>query len=91
MENNLITIKIDRVIEERPKSLKLQIPFKMEDKEYYWSFWLPKSKTLVGTNSTITIPKSFIYRMKEGLQKHTFTEIRYVAKYRSNKIRFIKV
>lgn len=94
MENKVttITLKFDRVLEERPKAVKLQIPFtiKGEDKEYYWGFWLPKSKVLVGNDNRVIIPVSFIHQLKLNLQHHSFNKVRYVARFYNYRIRFIK-
>lgn len=85
-----ITIIFDRILEVRQKAIKLQIPFKVDNREYYWGFWLPKTKVLIGNDNRIIIPTSFLSQMKLSLQHHTFSEVRYVARFNKYKITFIK-
>lgn len=92
MENNkkTVTIKFDRVLEEKGKAIKLQIPFTVDGKnnEYYWNFWLPKSIALIGTDNRLVIPRFFLYKLKEQLVHHSFNEIRHIARFYNNLIKF---
>lgn len=85
-----ITLKFDRVIEERSKSIKLQMTFKIDNNEYYWGFWLPKHNTMIDSENRVIIPIHLLSSMKLSLHHHTFPEVRYNAKFYKYKIKFIK-
>lgn len=89
-KSKTVTIKFDRVLEEKGKATKLRIPFKIDDRtnEYYWDFWLPKSVILIDIDNRMVIPWFFIYKLKEQLIHHSFSEVRYVARFCNFKIKF---
>lgn len=84
--NNLVTIPICS-IQINGNIIRIQLKFKIENKNFYWNFNVNRSDIRYADNKNIVLPLSYIDKFKEKLKHHSFNLVRYKASYVPNDIK----